>query len=93
MIINEKEKIEETLQNLRDFNSIPKRKLDEQEIALISKNSINGVLSDLQKVKNSSENFEHEALTKKQMSLFKSSVIETDLWSKNSGDKIISYKK
>ena len=30
---------------------------------------------------------------KKQMNLFKISVIETDLWSKNSGDKIISYKK
>ena len=51
MIINEKEKIEETLQNLRDFNSIPKRKLDEQEISIISKNAINGVFNDLQKVK------------------------------------------
>ena len=30
---------------------------------------------------------------KKQMKLFKTSVIQTDLWSKNSGDKIISYKK
>ena len=93
MIINEKEKIKETLQSLRDFNSIPNRPLNQQEISIISKNSINSVLSDLQKVKSSSENFEHEVLIKKQMNLFKTSVIETDLWSKNSGDKIISYKK
>ena len=93
IIINEKEKIEETLQSLRDFNSIPNRPLNQQEISIISKNSINSVLSDLQKVKSSSENFEHEVLIKKQMNLFKTSVIETDLWSKNSGDKIISYKK
>ena len=65
IIVNEKEKIEKTLQNLRGFNSISKRKLDEQEISIISKNPINGVLSDLQKVKSSSENFEHEVLIKK----------------------------
>jgi hypothetical protein len=93
IIINEKEKIEETLQSLRDFNSIPNRPLNQQEISIISKNSINGVLSDLQKVKSSFENFEHEVLIKKQMNLFKTNLIETDLWSKNSEDKIISYKK
>ena len=70
IVLNEQEKIEEPLKSLRDFKSIPIRELQKEEVSIISKNSINGVLTDLAKIKNLSHNFEHELLIKKQMDDF-----------------------
>ena len=93
IVLNEQEKVEEPLKSLRDFKSISTRELKKEEVSIISKNAINGVLTDLAKIKKLYHNFEHEILIKNQMDDFRSSVNKTKTWLDNPSNEITNYRK